>query len=230
MSEHIEINRLNKYIEDLKKQVNGLRKNAEDYELQAEYLEKQKELFEKYGAKIPIAMQTTQYMVEQIADYHSSSTASQEPPKTVRYSTPRGHRASQGKYYNIAPLVKPIMNGIFGRGKEDVPEDFDSLFNTMYGQDWTSRIIRIPLRPGSTPMTRIYLEDLHSGDSYIRVLINGADQVINRKMRGNTPPFIFREKAAAVELVQLYNKINSIGWDIYDKFMIRNGIRQPSTD
>ena len=236
--------RLNEYIEGLKKQAEGLRTGAEDYDLQAEYLMKQRELFERYGAKVPIAMQTIQFMIEQIAASHAgSSTSSEDPPKTSidddriniprprrRHATPRGRRAGQGRNYNIASKVKPIMNGIFGRDKIDVPEYLDSLFNRMYGQNWHSRTIDIPLKPGLKPVTRTYLEDLHSGDSYIRRLIEGADEVINRNMRNNTPPaFPFRGRVAAVELAQLYHKIDTIGWDVYDGFMVRNGIRQPKT-
>lgn len=230
--------RLDEYIKDLGKEAEGLLISAENRRLQAEYLLKQRELFEKYGARVPIAMQATQFIIEQIAAA-SSSPSLENPPETkvvgkvpiprprIRPTTPSGSEADQIRYYNIAPQVKPIMNGIFGRGKEEIPEDLNGLFDRMYGQDWHSRSIGIPSRPGLPRVARTYLEDLHSPGSYIRRLIKGTDNVINRNMRGNTPPtFPFRGKVAAVELVQLYNKIDAIGWDVYEDFMVRNGIRQ----
>lgn len=234
MTEQGEIGRrLNEYIEGLQKRVKELHTTAADYDLQIEYWVKQRELFEKYGAKIPIAMQNAQFMIEQIAA--ASVPPTKNPPvigisrvirPRVRSMNPRENRDDQTRNYNIAPQVKPIMNGVFGRGKEDVPQDLDSLFDEMYGRDWHSRTIDVPTRPGLTPVTRTYLEDLHSGESYIRRLIKGADKVINRNMRGNIPPtFPFRGRVAAVELIQLYNKIDAIGWDVYDDFMFRNRIR-----
>lgn len=241
MAEYGELDsRFNEQIEGLKSRAQELHTAASGYDLQIEYLNKQKALFEEYGAKVPIAMQCAQFMIEQIAAAASLPTsenpALENSPVAgieTRVIRPRGRpivsrgkRADRGNYYNIAPQVKPIMNGIFGRGMEDVPEHLESLFDKMYGQQWRSRTIDVPTGPSSPHLKRTYSEDLHADDSYIKLLINGADLVINRNMRGSTPPdFPFRGRVAAVELVQLYNKIDAIGWDVYDGFMLRNRIR-----
>lgn len=229
--------RLNEYIKGLKRQAEGLHTSAEGYALQAKYLAAQVALFERYP-KVPIAMQTAQFIIEQIAATTSSSSASENPSEEsvvsgiiVRVRTrsaSRRREENQPKNYNIAPQVKSIMNGIFGRGIEAVPEDLDSLFNGIYGQDWRTRTISVPSGLGLGRMNRTYLEDLNSENSYIRGLIEGADRVINSNMRDNTAPaFLFRGRVAAVNLVQLYYNIEAIGWDVYDDFMIRNRIRQP---
>lgn len=229
-------NRLNEQIEGLKKQADGLRTSAEGLELQAEYLSKQWELFEKYGAKVPIAMQTAQFMIEQIAAVASSLPSLANPPEisvadrgfSTRSRRPTSRRggADQTRNYSIAPQVKSIMNGIFSSGEKDVPEDLNSLFDRMYGQNWHLRTINVPTKPGLAHVARTYAEDLHSPESYIRSLIRGADRVINRNMRGNTPPnFPYKGRVAAVELAQLYSKIDAIGWDVYDNFMVNNSIR-----
>lgn len=225
-------NKLNDYIDGLKKQAVGLRDTASNYDLQVDYLVKQEEIFEQYGAKLPLATATIKFIVEQIAA--ASNPPADDKGKTllIRSSTRpialKRRTTGQKSVYNIAGPAKPIMNSIFGRGKEDVPRDLESLFNGMYGNDWQSKTINVPTGPGKPHMTRTFLEDLRSDDGYIKILIESADEVIARKMRKSTPPlFPYRRKTAAVELVQLYNKIDAIGWNVYDDFMVRNSIRQP---
>lgn len=242
MTEHGETDsRIDEYIEELRKKAEHLRVAVEFYDSQVELLIKQKELLLKYGAQIPMAMQATQFMIEQIA------ATSEQPPSgksdgvkiggRVTTIRPRRRRATpkekggavEDKKYNIAPQVKPIMNAIFGKGKEQVPETVDTLFDKMYpNQDWrTEKIILVSkgIGLGHRPIT--YGDDLNSDDSYIRRLIRGADGVINTRMRNNNlSSFTFQGKVAATELIQLYHTIDSVGWNIYDGFMIRNRVRQ----
>lgn len=240
MTEHGEIDsRIDEYIEELRKKAENLRVAVEFYDSQIELLVRQKELLSKYGAQIPMAMQATQFMIEQIA------ATSEQPPSgksdgvkiggrvtTIRprrrRATPREGGAVEDKKYNIAPQVKPIMSAIFGKGKERVPETLDDLFDKMYpDQDWHTKTILVSKGIGLGHRRITYGDDLNSDDSYIRRLIRVADGVINTRMRNNNlPSFTFQGKVAATELIQLYHTIDSVGWNICDDFMIRNRIRQ----
>lgn len=240
--------RIDEYIAELRKKAESSRAAAEDFERQVEFLIKEKELLGKYG-QIPLAMQTTQFIVEQIAatDHEDERAPIETPPSgrsdevnlggAVRILRPRRRRATpiegggagDGKKYSIAPQVKHIMRAIFGSGQEEVPETLESLFDKIYpGQDWHSKTITVPkgIRRGHQQVT--YADDLKSDHSFIKRLIRGADGVINTKMRvNNDSSFAFAGKTATPELIQLYRTIESVGWEVYDGFMIRNKIREP---
>lgn len=239
MTEHGETGRgINEHIEELRKKAEASRAAAEDYELQVKFLAEERELLEKYG-QLPIAMLTTQFIIEQIA----AATNIGERPDDVkigrritilrprrRATAPKEDKETdKDKKYNIAPQVKSIMNAIFSSGQEGMPETLESVFDKMYpNQDWHSKIISIPKGINMVRQEITYKDDLNSDDSFIRRLISGADKVINTRMRNNNlPSFTFKGKVAAAELIQLYHTIDSIGWDIYDDFMLRNKIREP---
>ncbi|MFH0936737.1 MAG: hypothetical protein V1808_00375 [Candidatus Daviesbacteria bacterium] len=230
---------LNEHIQGLKSQSEKLRSDFANFDLQIKYYLKQMDLFEKYGAKLPIAMQTAQFILEQIAaaskvsSLEVTSTTSGDSSLITPIETENEYslqseknKMEPVKNYNIGGPAKPIMCGIFGRSREDVPTDLETLFKGMYGQNWHLRTIDVPLGPSLPSEKRTYSEDLKLENSYIRRLIEKADDVINRKMRGNIPPnYPFGGKVAAFDLVQLFNKINAVGWDVYDNFMVRNNIR-----
>lgn len=239
---------LDDFIGELRKQADVFRAASEYCDRQIEFLNSQRENLGRYGAQFPIAMTSTNFIIERVVASASLDAGESdlvpppgEPrrigtgavrlrPRARRVGSPPPHPTeSRNKKYNIPPQVKPIMNAIFGSGQEDLPQDLDSLFDRMYGNDWHLRTITVPLRPGVNNPTTIG-EDLSSADSYVRRLIRGADEVICKNMRGNADPiFGFRGKIAAADLRQLYNKIEGVGWDVYDDFMIRIGIRPPQS-
>lgn len=242
MAGQVEFDGIDKYIKDLQAKAGASRAVAEDYELQVEFLAKQNELLEKY-AQLPLAMQITRFLIEQITPVTTVGTAeavvtTEEPsPERVTRLRPRPRvitaRAkasgeSRGKEYNIAPQVKPIMNAIVGGGPDAVPETLDQLFDRMYsGQDWRARTVFAPMGIRRGHQRIPYGDDLASDSSVIRRLIQGADRIICEKMRGNSgPPFAYRGKEAAPELIQIYHKVETIGWEAYDGFMMRNRIRE----
>lgn len=254
MSEREELNRrLDAYHEALSKKVRELRAEAQSYNDYLELLTQQRGILDLYGARMPAVMQAAELIIQEIAAATrielevsvENPLPSEDTPRLptvsiggriptlrprtrrIAVSTPTERDLKKGTYYNIAPVVKPIMNAIFGSGKEGIPENLDSLFENIYGQDWRSKRLRIPTRPGERGREITYGDDLLSGNSYLKRLVRGADEVINTKMRENsTPSFEMGRKIAAPELVQLFHIIGSVGWDVYDGFMIRNGIRQ----
>lgn len=241
-------NRVDEYITGLKAQADVSRAAAEDYERQVEFFAQEKELLERY-AQLPIAMQISRFLMEQIAATTSAAqvgVTTEEPPaerteevslgarvtrlrpRTRLTSSRGGQEGGDVKRYSVAPQVKPIMIALVSSGPDTVPETLDQLFDRMYpGQDWRSRTVYVPVGIGQASQRISYGDDLASETSIIRGMIRGADKVISTRMKGNTDPaFTFRGKKAAPELVQIYHKIETIGWEAYDGFMVRNSIRE----
>lgn len=246
MSEREELNRRIDVCNDaLSRKVEQLQAEVESYNSYIQLLLDQKGTLERYGAQIPAVMQATELIIHEIAaavGIEVGVSVENPPPEDVarRVITlrPRTRRiitpdigtdtadSRRGTHYNIAPQVKPVMNGIFGSGKEGVPQNLESVFEGVYGPDWHLRQLLIPDRPGSRHRQTTYGDDLLSPNSYLKRLVKGADEIINTRMRVNTNTnWEFRGKVAARELMQLFNMIGDIGWDVYDGFMIRNGIR-----
>lgn len=241
MAGQVEFDGIDEYIQDLQVKAGASRAATKDYELQVEFLAQQRKLLEKY-AQLPLAMQITQFLIEQIVPATTGTTEAvvtkEEPsPERVTRLRPRPRvitaRAeaggeSRGKEYNIAPQVKPIMNALVGGGPDAVPETLDQLFDRMYsGQDWRARTVFAPMGIRRGHQRIPYGDDLASDDSVIRRLIRGADRIICEKMKGNSDPlFTHRARKAAPELIQIYRKVETVGWEVYDGFMVRNAIRE----
>lgn len=240
---------IDKYVASLKERAAASRAEAEEYERQVAFLTEEEELLGKFG-QLPLAMQVTQFIIEQIAATATGSavavTTGEHPPERsdevslgrritrlrprTRPITSRGEQAGDGtKRYNIAPQVKHMMNAILGGGPDAIPETLDQLFDRMYsGQDWRhSRTVFVPMGIGRGHQRIPYGEDLAAPNSVIRGLIRGADRIICERMRGNSDPlFAHRERKAASELIQIYRKVETVGWEVYDGFMARNAIRE----
>lgn len=228
---------------EYRKQADIFRAASEYCNSQIQSLMEQRNLLVKLGAQFPMTMASTDFIIKQVATSTEVDDVDVSIPiprtkqvrgrqrigyrSRARSSTrlPTEHSGDRIKRYNISPQIKPIMNAIFSSG-EELPQSLDSLFGRMYGDKWQLRTITVPLRPGAHNLTT-FAEDLNSGNSYVRRLLSGADEVICVNMRNNeTPGFAVRGKVAAVELIQLYHTIDGIGWGFYDDFMIRNRIRQ----